>query len=524
MTVPPLNFFSPGVKIQELNFSAYSTGTTGTVAGIIGIFAQGPIAQPALVTSLPAAQKLFGNFLPSYYGMYAVKQFFDNGGQQLYIVRTAHYSTISNPATLSAISAALTLVDRAGSPLSTISVAAVNQGTWANGSTGGLSIAIANGTLNPTTEFQMQVFLGGLLVETWDNLSMSSTSSDYFENVVNGNSQYVLLSDLASVTSPPNNLPALISAGSPTNLAGGNDGLASLGDSDIVGDPNGKTGLYAFNTVSPLNLVGAPGHATYTVASGLITYVQTRADCFAVIETPSGLSQTNALAYRAQTTPYSGVIFDSTYAALYWPWLNLIDPVTNLVRVFPISASVMGLICASDQVAGQWAAPAGYNRGVLSQVVSLEQPVDMTTNDAVYPFGINIPLNVQNLGFVIMGQKTLHRRTDLLNRINVRRMLLYVEQTCKTFGATVLFQPNTALTRSGLARQLNTFLATLQSNQGIDQFVVICDNTNNSAEDVAANRLNVTIAVVPTTAVEFITFNIQIYNGTVQLTTLFSGQ
>ena len=423
-------FFSPGVKIQEIDLSAYSTGQGGTVVALIGIFQQGPIATPTLVTSLPQAQQIFGNYLPGYYGMYAVKQFFDNGGSQLYIVRTAHYTTITNPASLTATVATLTLVDSLTvSPLNTVTVNAVNPGTWGNGATGGISVATSAGTINPSTEWKLQVYYNGVVVETWDNLSMSSTSPDYFETQVNGNSQYVTLVDLSDVTSAPNNIPKFIAQ---TNLATGADGLASLADADFVGDANAKNGLFAFNTVVPLNIVVAPGQADYTMASGLISYCTNRGDCFAILEVPVGSSQTNALAYRNQTSPYSGTIFDTNYAALYWPWLNQSDPVTGLLRPFPPSAAIAGVYASTDQSAGPWYAPAGETHGVLAQVNSLEQPVDYTTNDAVYPSGLNIPINIPNLGFTLMGQKTLQRRTTLLNRVNVRRMLLYVEQFCRS--------------------------------------------------------------------------------------------
>lgn len=523
------NFFSPGIKIQEVDLSGYSTGQSGTVVGLIGIFQQGPIATPTLVTSLPQAQQIFGTYLPGYYGMYAVKQFFDNGGQQLYIVRTAHYTTIATPSTLTAVAASLTLIDSLSvSPNNTVTVTAVNQGTWGNGATGGISVAVGAATINPTTEWKLTVYYNGVAVETWDNLSMTSTSSDYFENVVNGNSSYVTLTDLSDTATPPNNIPKVITQ---TSLSGGNDGLSGLADADFVGDPNGKTGLYAFNTVVPLNIVVAPGQADYTMANGLITYCSGRADCFALLEVPLGSSQTNALAYRAQTTPYTGTIFDSNYAALTWPWLNQIDPVTGLVRPFPPSAAWAGMMARTDATNGPWYPAAGINNGVLAQVVSLEQNVDQTTNDAVYPSGINIPYNVPGIGFVMFGQKTLQRRVTELNRINVRRTVLYIEQFARSIGMGVLFQPNTNITQNALKRDLTTFLKGVQSAQGLynpsdptgPAFKVVCDSTNNTALTIAENQLNCLIAIIPATAVEFLTFTVMIGNGTVSLDELFSS-
>lgn len=509
--LPPLTFNSPSVKFREVDFSGYSLGPGASTLGIIGVFERGPIATPTIVHSFPEAQRTFGNFLPSYYSMYALKQFFDNGGAQANVLRTAHYTTITDATTLTAVKASFTFQD--ASSVNTLLVSAFSEGTWANGATGGISVQVLTGTVNPTTDFRLDVFFNGSKVESFDNLSVSSQSQYFVETVVNGNSAYITATFLSAGTRP-----AVIAA---TNLTGGDDGLTSLADTDFTGDTNARTGFSAWDGQKGISFIAAPGRTGSTMASGLIAYAESRKDLFAILETPSGLSLTNAIAFRNQTTPYSGAAFDSSYAGLYYPWVKFADPVTGLVRLFPPSGAVAGLFAANDAVANVWGAPAGYNRGLLKQCAGLETDITETQADILFPAGVNPITREDGVGFVVMGQLTLQRLPSATDRIGTRRLLIYIEQTARLYAKSLLFEPDSTTTWNAMKRFLDQFLGTIKSNQGLYDYFTVIDSSNNPPDSIAQNRMNVDIFVKPTKYAEFITLNVMITDTSVSFKDLF---
>ena len=519
--IPPASFQSPGVVAREVDLSTFIAGPGATTLALLGVFEKGPIAEPTLIRSLPEAQRLFGAFLSDEFGMHSIKHFFDQGGQQLSVGRTAHYTDITDPATLTAVLATLTLLDRAGSPLATVRVDAVSEGAWANGATGGISVAVLDGTVDPAAEFRIDVFFNDVRLEIFDNLSMDPASNDYVERRINGNSTLIEVTDLSSVTAAPDNRPALLAETS-GDLAAGDDGLTSLSDADFTGDENAQTGLFMFDVDSVSNLIAIPGRTGITVDTALVAYAENRKSLFALTEPPSGSSVTNAVAYRNQTTPFSGAPIDSSYGGIIYPWLRLSDPVTALPRIFPPSGAWGGLIAASDAVVNVWGAPAGLNRGVLKQVISTETEIGQAQADTLFPSDINPILRRDGVGFVVFGQNTLQRRTSATDRMNVRRMLIFIENQLVAIAESILFEPNNEITRNSFKRPADSFLATIQDQGGITEFAIVVDDSNNPPEDVQENRLNIDVFVKPTLTVEFITINVIITAQGVEITEIFA--
>jgi Bacteriophage tail sheath protein len=516
---PNLTFFSPGVQTRELDFSAYSRGPGLTTLGLIGVFEKGPVGVPVTINSMPEAQRIFGAYLPSFYSMHALKQFFDNGGQQATIVRTAHYTDITDASTSTALKAAITLVDRAGTPLNTLNVRAVNEGVWANGATGGLAVAIEDASVDTATGFRLSVYVSGVRVEQFDNLSMSSTSSDYVETRINGYSDYITVTDMLSATAAPNNRPAIIvSTVTGAKLTGGVDGAAGIVDADFIGNEAAHTGLHAFDGNTTVNLIAAPGRSGATMVQALLDYAAARKDVFAICDTLPGVSVSGAVTFRKQT---SGTPFDSSYGGLYYPWLKLLDPATGNPRVFPPSGAVAGIMAGSDAVANVWGAPAGYQRGIVRQCLGLETLVTEKQANLLFPEGINPIVQVQGVGFVVMGQNTLQRRASATDRINVRRMLIYVEKTLGSFANSLLFEPNNKQTWEAFKRFANPFLQGVKDGQGVYDFIVKCDETTNTPQDIDQNRMNIFVYLKPTKTAEFITLNFAITTTGASFSELF---
>jgi len=199
--------------------------------------------------------------------------------------------------------------------------------------------------------------------------------------------------------------------------------------------------------------------------------------------------------------------YNNSYAATYFPDVSITDPVTGQPVVVGASVAALSALGFNDSVSFPWFAPAGFNRGALERVVNVATRLNTADRDNLYINRINPIASFPNAGFVIFGQKTLQQARTALDRVNVRRLLLEVKRIVSNAALGLVFEQNTPATRAKFVSLVNPQLALIQTQQGVDQFRVICDGTNNSQEDINQNRLNGKIIIAPTRAVEFIAIN-----------------
>ena len=216
---------------------------------------------------------------------------------------------------------------------------------------------------------------------------------------------------------------------------------------------------------------------------------------------------------RETAEQFEGLRLDNNYVATYFPDVYVNDPVNNRAVLVPSSVVTLGALAFNDTVAYPWFAPAGFNRGSLGEVVNTEVRLTSADRDTLYDARINPIANFPNGGFVIFGQKTLQMAKSSLDRVNVRRLLLEVKRLVVQVADKLLFEPNNSATRARFVGQVAPILALIQSQAGIEKFSVVCDDTNNTSEDVEGNRMNGRIVVVPTRAIEFIAIDFIITNS-----------
>jgi len=208
---------------------------------------------------------------------------------------------------------------------------------------------------------------------------------------------------------------------------------------------------------------------------------------------------------------------DNNYVASYFPEVYIVDSgyevegAEKLTQV-PASVAAIGALAKTDGT-GPWFAPAGFNRGGLSSTKATVVRLNSDDRDVLYEARINPISNFPNKQFVIFGQKTLQQAATSLDRVNVRRLVLEIKRSIEDIALNLLFSQNDAQTRSRFIERANSSLSGIRLAQGVEDFRVIMDDTNNSAEDVDNNRLNGTIIFVPTRAVEFIAMDFIITNS-----------
>ena len=215
---------------------------------------------------------------------------------------------------------------------------------------------------------------------------------------------------------------------------------------------------------------------------------------------------------------------DSSYVATYFPDVMIKDSgddenarLTNQrSRRVPSSVVALGALAKTDTVQSPWFAPAGFSRGALPNVTSIDVRLNADDRDTLYEARINPIANFPNNQFVIFGQKTTQIARTALDRVNVRRLMINIKRRIQKVAQGLLFEQNDAATRNRFVAQASSILADVRVRQGIEDFRVIMDDTNNTEEDVDNNRLNGRIIVVPTRAVEFIAMDFVITNSGVE--------
>jgi phage tail sheath protein FI len=215
---------------------------------------------------------------------------------------------------------------------------------------------------------------------------------------------------------------------------------------------------------------------------------------------------------------------DSSYVATYFPDVMIKDSgddenarqTNHRAKRVPSSVVALGALARTDAIQSPWFAPAGFSRGALPNVTSLDVRLNAADRDTLYEARINPIANFPNNQFVIFGQKTTQIARTALDRVNVRRLMINIKRRIQKVAQGLLFEQNDAATRNRFISRTSSILADVRVRQGIEDFRVIMDDTNNTAEDVDNNRLNGRIVVVPTRAVEFIAMDFVITNSGVE--------
>jgi hypothetical protein len=365
-------------------------------------------------------------------------------------------------------------------------------------------------------DFTIEIYSYGNQVEAWGNLTKDPTSRYYVESYIALVSDFIRVIDNVDTLASPLAAPA----GAPLQLSGGTDGIPSdpsEQDAKLLGSIVSMTGLQALSDPEQvdIDLIAIPGHTSTDIAIGLIEFAgSTRADCFAIIDSPFGLTVKEVISWQNGTHPLNDMRFDSDFAALYWPWVKLRDTFNRIDVWVPPSGSVMAAFARSDNIGAPWLAPAGANRGLAPNVLdafsrpTLEERDSMYGNrNAVNPIIQFIDLD----GFYIWGQKTLQRTPTALDRVNVRRMLLYVEKRIKSLARNLLFEPNDDSTRTTFTIMAEGVLKTVQTERGLTDYIIKCDTELNTPDVIDRNELRARIGVQPTRAAEFIFIEFSIH-------------
>lgn len=256
-----------------------------------------------------------------------------------------------------------------------------------------------------------------------------------------------------------------------------------------------------------INMVIIPG-IIHSLHSSITTYAkdmcEDRGDAFYVMDT-IGIDDSINTAISTMEG------FDSNYAATYYPWVKIMDFERNKPVWVPPSVVLPGVMAYNDRVAAEWFAPAGLNRGGLTEAVDLKTHLSHSERDDLYENRINPIAVFPGTGVAVWGQKTLQGKPSALDRINVRRLLIAAKKFIASATRYLVFEQNTTQTRTRFLNIVTPYLESIQQRQGLYAFRVIMDESNNGPDVIDRNILYGQLFLKPTKTAEFIIldFNIQ---------------
>ena len=550
-------YFSPGVYVEEYDNSPRSIEGVGTsTAGFVGMAEKGPVSGiPQLVTSFKSFRQQFGGFLSEFkYGEYrylanSVEQFFNNGGTRCYVMRVAPQDAL--PATADKgvvkfiaanpgkwgdkIQVALTTVKKVKMQLiekTQVGYKAKKTEGFREGDVVEFNgtfhkikailddvvvfedkmpdSAVDNGTVPKNfvylVTFDLMVTAGDDS-ETYTDMTLNNQSPAFIANRMKHSAIVKLeVKDTDKALSP---VEAILGKGLTSGtflLAGGSDGsIAKVKAGTFIGEdggPGNRTGLQAFIENSTISMIAVPGVTDPEVVVALVAHCENLKNRFAVIDMPGDMYKTEDL------IRYRGLI-DSTYAAMYHPWIQVLDRSTGNAGFIPPSGAIMGVYSRTDIARGVHKAPA--NETIFC--TGLKTNYNKDEQDILNPEGINLIRSFPGQGIRVWGARTASSNSAF-KYVNVRRLFIFVEESIKANTNWVVFEPNDQMLWQRVALTVSSFLDGLWRNGMLagstasESYFVEIGTSTMTRDDIMNGRLICNIGIAPSRPAEFVIFRV----------------
>lgn len=550
-------YFSPGVYIEEYDNSPRSIEGVGTsTAGFVGLAEKGPTAgAPSLVTNFKSFIKQFGGFLSEFtHGEYrylanSVEQFFVNGGTRCYVsrvvpedaqsaskkkgilsVEAANAGKWGNRIQISMTTVAkrkLQLIAESGEGYVAKSVEGFREGdiVECNGEYNRIA-SIYDKTISFENPFEGTVVDEAIIpktvlylvtldlsvryndeVENYTELSLNTASSNYIGSRLSLSE--LVKAEVAPMTEVGNPVEAILGEGIRSGfftLEGGTDGtISKVTAGTFIGEDNGpgkRTGIQSFVENNLVSMIAVPGITMPEVVVALVAHCENLKSRFAVLDMPKEMYKTTDL------IEYRNII-DSTYAAMYHPWIQVFDRASSKSDYIPPSGAVMGVYSRTDTNRGVHKAPANetlFCTGLKVNYTKGEQ-------DILNPEGVNLIRALPGQGIRVWGARTASSNSAF-RYVNVRRLFIYVEESIKASTSWVVFEPNDAALWQRVRMTIASFLDSMWRNGMLagaspsEGYFVEIGSSTMSKDDIMNGRLICNVGIAPSRPAEFVVFRV----------------
>ena len=355
----------------------------------------------------------------------------------------------------------------------------------------------------------------GTQIQKYFNVSVAKNSPDYYKNKLNNDKFVWFMSHPQGAISTKNpNDSTESSWGSNASgsvkfpacgkvatysFNGGENGLGDLSNADYT------AGWDKFKEASDTSVsVLFAGEANSTVASHIITNIaEYRKDCMAFVSPEKSDVVGNSDKANA-VVAFRNALPSSSYGVIDSGWKKQFDRHNQTDRFIPLNADIAGLTVLTAESAGAFFSPAGFSRGNLKNVGDLAWNPSAADRDKLYTKGINSVVRFPGQGTVLFGDKTLLSKPNAFDRINVRQLFITLEKSISQAAEQALFEFNDDFTRSQFVSIVDPFLRDIQARGGITDFLVVCDESNNTPQVIDSNQFVGAIYVKPARSINFV--------------------
>jgi uncharacterized protein len=504
-------YLSPGVYIEEVEAGVRPIEGVGTaVAAFVGIASDGPFHTPVLVTNWSQFVATFGDPVEACYLAHAVYGYFLNGGGRAYIVRIGGAAGDGQQAARVDIPAA------GDASAIAYRATALQQGQQGH-EAGEITIEVTDPPAGSAEDSFRVVVRGAGREEVFEPVTTRRGRTNVISQV-NATSTLVRLAEGAA------QLADRRPANATLTLAPQPSKAVALRPGDYIGDAAERTGFGGLAAIDDVTMICAPDlMAAYqagkvdregvkAVQTGMIAHCELMGNRLAILDPMPGLSPQQVRDWRTDETGY-----DSKFAALYWPWVKVFDPVSGSPQLIPPSGHVAGVWARNDATRGVHKAPANE---VLRGTIGIATVITRGEHDMLNPAGINCIRAFPGRGTRIWGARTLSSDSSW-RYINVRRLYNYVESSLMSGTQWVVFEPNDKDLWERLIRTIRSFLyrvwldGALFGETAEQAFYVKCDDETNPSEVIEAGQLVCEIGLAVVKPAEFVVFRLaQLPTGT----------
>lgn len=467
---------APGVEFTETNNSFYRAPTdTPVTQGIFIESPYGPVNTPVFINSTKDLINTFG--IPQ------------TGVSQ---GNNSSYPYISQEYLLKNMALYVVRVSGVSGTQATLSV--VSPAQWSNVITakyvgsGGNQVQIEN----ISTQTKLNVYFMNNIVESYDYYNKTAT----IQQTINNNSKYITITSTTNFESAlPTDLPL-------TNLSTGTDDTIQSTDviNSITNAGLDNANIYKLNYFMTTGWQQVFSTGYDTIYGQLLSLVTERKDCMVLGEPPAG---TNVQDVPTTTT---SLLSDAGYSQTYYPWIKDFDPISGGIILIPPSVQVAQIFANIDTGGKVWIAPQGKLRGGINQI-GLENDINKSDMDTLYSQQINPIINFVSEGTFVWGQKTTTTVRSALDRINVRKTAIMIEQRVVNISKNYLFESYTNSIVSQYSKEVTTFMDGLIKSGGIYDYVW---NVDNNPALVDQNMVVASLAFKPVKDIEYIKVNFEV--------------
>ena len=367
--------------------------------------------------------------------------------------------------------------------------------------------------------------VAGSVLEKYEGLSQGSDAknaqggTNYYVDVLYNQSQYIYWMDHettlsgagAAVTNNTfDNTGTASQTIFKTSLSGGtDDNVPTDGELELAYDKFADTESVDVNFI-----IGGPSQTNAdatgdTKATMLIDLAETRKDCVAFISPARAdvVNVTDPIAQTENVVAFADGLPSSSYAVIDSGYKYQYDKYNDVYRYVPLNGDIAGLCARTDLVADPWYSPGGFNRGQIRGALKLAYNPTQAQRDILYRKRVNPVTSFPGQGIVLFGDKTALSKPSAFDRINVRRLFITLEKAVATASKFQLFEFNDEFTRAGFRNLVEPFLRDVQGRRGITDFLVVCDETNNTGEVIDRNEFVADIFIKPARSINFIKLN-----------------